>query len=204
MLAQGLFRRKIGPEKEAALRIFGADGGSKAVQGLDRPGDVESGVVPDDGAFSLGMVKICGFVEDFGRFGQDKKTMSEAFGNPERLEFSSFGERPEMKASPFAEVGRAAAKIDGDVPNVARKHADQFSLRLAELIVQAAKNTFGRKGLVVLNELGRKSGLGKGGSVEDLSEPSAAVAKAFRLNQFDVEQRRIENLHPTSLPSKPW
>ncbi len=66
-----------------------------------------------------------------------------------------------MEARPFAEVGRVAAKIDGDVPNMTGEDADEFALRLAELVMQAAEHALDGKGLVVLDELFRKTGGGK-------------------------------------------
>jgi hypothetical protein len=61
--------------------------------------------------------------------------VGEAFGDPEELEVVGWGLGFEMEPGPFAEVGRVAAQIDGDVPDMAGEDADEFALRLAELIV---------------------------------------------------------------------
>jgi hypothetical protein len=67
----------------------------------------------------------------------------------------------EVESSPFAEVGRVAAEVDGDVPDVAGENTDELALGLAELIVQAAKDALTGEGLVVLDELGGKACGGK-------------------------------------------
>jgi len=132
------------------------------MEGFEGPGDVEGGVVPKDAAFSGRVVEIGGFVEDLGGVGEDEKPVREAFGDPEELEVVVRGFGFEVEASPFAEVGRVATEIDGDVPDVAGEDADEFALGAAELIVQAAEDAFGGEGLIVLNELGGKTGRGKG------------------------------------------
>lgn len=185
------------------MGVLGTDDWSEAVESLDGPGDVKGGVVPDDGTFALGIVEMGGFIEDLGGFGEDKKTVSKTFGDPERLEISGIREWLEVKASPLAEVGRATAKIDGDIPYMAGEYADELPLGFAELIMESAKDALGGEGLVVLNELGGKVGLREGSLIEDLCEPAAIIAKTFGLNKFDVEQRGIEDLHLSSVPSKP-
>jgi len=87
--------------------------------------------------------------------------MGEAFGDPKELELVVRGASFEVEAGPFAEVGRAA-KIDGDVPDMTGEDADEFALRLAELVMQAAEHAFDGKRLVVLNELFRETGGRKG------------------------------------------
>jgi len=44
------------------------------------------------------------------------------------------------------------AEIDRDVPNMARQDANEFALRMAELVVQPPENPFDGEGLVVLNK----------------------------------------------------
>jgi hypothetical protein len=88
--------------------------------------------------------------------------MGEAFGDPKELELVVRGVSFEVEAGPFAEVGRVAAKIDGDVPDMTGEDADEFALRLAELVMQAAEHAFDGKRLVVLNELFRETGGRKG------------------------------------------
>ena len=50
------------------------------------PGDVEGGVVPEDGAFTGRIVEVGGLIEDFGSVRKNKEAVGEAFGDPEKLE----------------------------------------------------------------------------------------------------------------------
>jgi len=88
--------------------------------------------------------------------------VGEAFGDPEELEFVVRRLSFEVEAGPFAEVGRVATEIDGDVPDMPGEDADKFALGLAELVMQAAEHAFDGKGLVVLDELFRETGGGEG------------------------------------------
>jgi len=108
--------------------------------------------------------------------------VGEAFGNPERVEFAFVGERLEVEASPFAEVGRVAAEVDGYVPDMAGEDAEELSLGLAELVVEAAEDAAGGEGLIVLNEAGGEGGFAERILVENFGKPSPAVAKAPGLN----------------------
>jgi hypothetical protein len=96
-----------------------------------------------------------------GSVGEDEEAVGEALGDPEELEVVVRGLSFEVEARPFAEVGRVAAKIDGDVPYVTGEDTDEFALGLTELIMQAAEHALDGKGLVVLDELFRKTGGGK-------------------------------------------
>ena len=102
--------------------------------------NAEGWVVPEDGTFSFGVVEVGGFVEDFCGVGEDEEAVGEAFGNPEELEFVGGGLGFEVKAGPFAEVGRVAAEIDGNVPDMAGEDSYEFTLGFAELVVQAPKD----------------------------------------------------------------
>jgi hypothetical protein len=153
---------EVGCGEECATLVLGADGRWCAIEGFEGPGDVECRVVPEDGAFSSGIVEIGGLVEDFGGVGEDEEAVGEAFGDPEELEIVVGGLGFEVESGPFAEVGGVAAEIDGNVPDMAREDADEFTLGLAELIVQATEYAFDRKRLVILNELCGKRGGGKG------------------------------------------
>jgi hypothetical protein len=104
--------------------------------------NAEGWVVPEDGTFSFGVVEVGGFVEDFSCVGKDEEAVGEAFGDPEELDFVGGGLGFEVKAGPFAEVGRVAAEIDSDVPDMAGEDSDEFALWFAELVVQAPKDAF--------------------------------------------------------------
>jgi len=110
--------------------IFGADGRWCAIEGFEGPGDVEGGVVPEDGAFSSGVVEIGGLVEDFSGIREDEKAVSEAFGDPKELEVVVRGLGLEVESGPFAKIGGIAAEVDRNIPDMARKDADELTLRL--------------------------------------------------------------------------
>lgn len=84
---------------------------------------------------------------------------------------------------------------------MAGEDANELALGLAELIMESPKDTLGRKRLIVLNELAGESGSSEGALVEEFGEPTATIAKTAGLNKLDIEQRGIENLHPSSLSS---
>ena len=139
--------------EQSADGVFGADGWRRAVESFKRPGDVEGGVVPQDGAFAGGVVEVGGFVEDFSGVGEDKEAVGEAFRDPKELKIVLCRLGFQVKAGPLAEVRGAAAKVDRYVPDMAREDADELTLRFSKLVVKAAKDSFDGKGLVVLDEL---------------------------------------------------
>ena len=104
-----------------------------------------------------------------------------------------------MKSRPLAEVRRVAPQIDRDVPYVAGEYANEFSLRPAELIVQATQNTARGERLIVLNKTGWETCRGEGLLTENFREPTPAVAKNPGLEEFDVLQRSLNDLHKASL-----
>ena len=189
---------ELGVSKGDARGVFAADARSFAIEQVERPGDVQRGIAPKDGALSGGEVEIGGFVEDFGGFGDDEEAVGEAFGDPEKVEIAGTGEGLQVEGCPAAEVGGVAAEIDGDVPDVAGEDAHQLTLRPAELVVKAAEDSFAGAGLIVLGEAGRQTGGGEALRVEDLGEPAAVIAEALGPDSFDVAKRGLDNLHPTS------
>ena len=154
-------RGKFGFEEEFSESVFGAERCGEAVEGFEGPGDVEGGIVPENGTFSGRVVEIGGLVEDLGRVGEDKEAVGKAFRDPEELEVLAPRLSFEVEAGPFAEVGGVPAEIDGDVPDMPGEDADKFALGLVELVMQAAEHALDGKGLVVLDELFRKPGGGK-------------------------------------------
>lgn len=81
------------------------------------------------------MIGVGGLVEDLGGFGEDKEAVSEALGDPEEFERVCGGGVLEVESGPFSEVRGVTAKIDGYVPDVSGEDADEFALRLIELVV---------------------------------------------------------------------
>ncbi len=125
--------------------------------------------------------------------------MDEAFRTPQHLEFTCVIDGFQVKTGPFPEVGRAAAKIDRDVPYMAGKNPNKFSLGFTKLVVQPAKNPPRGEGLVVLNKGIWQADRSKGSCVENFGEPTATIPKSSWLNELNVVQRSCYNLHPKSL-----
>jgi hypothetical protein len=158
---------------------------------IEGPGDAEFRIVPEDRTFAGRIVAACCFVEDLGGLGENEETMGKAFGNPEELELAVVIAGLEIECGPATEVGRVAAEIDGDVPDVAGEDADEFALWMAELVVEAAEDTARRKRLIVLGEGGGKTERGKGVCIENFGEPTACVAIALGLQDFYIAQGGI-------------
>jgi hypothetical protein len=81
-----LHGRQVRLAEELSESVFRANGWRRAVEAFERPGDVESGVVPEDGTFAGGVVEVSCFVKDFSGVGENKEAVSEAFRDPEHLE----------------------------------------------------------------------------------------------------------------------
>jgi hypothetical protein len=117
--------------------------------------------------------------------------MGKPFGNPEEFEFAVAIAGFEIEGSPATEVGRVAAEIDGDVPDVTREDADELSLRMAELIVETAEDATCGKRLVVLGEDRREAECRKSIHIENFGEPTASVAVTRGLQDFYIAQGGI-------------
>jgi hypothetical protein len=126
------------------------------------------------------VVEVGGFIEDFGGFREDEEAVGEAFGDPEELE----GVWTEVESGPFAEVWGVGAEVHSDIPDVAGEDADELTLGFAELVMEAAEDSFGGEGLVILQELGRKIGCGEGGLVVNFCKPAATISEAVGFNDF--------------------
>ena len=68
--------------------------------------------------------------------------------------------------------------------------------------MEPTKNPFSRERLVILNKIGRKPSHSKGFLIKYFCEPTATIPKAPGFKEFNVVQRGIYNLHPSSLASK--
>src|SRR4051812_15310048 len=93
-----------------------------------RPGDVQGGIVPDDGALAGRVIEIGGLVEHLGRFGEHKEAVSEAFGNPEHLKLAVLVAGLQVEACPSSEVWGIAPEIDGDIPYMSGDDANELTL----------------------------------------------------------------------------
>ena len=98
--------------------------------------------------------------------------MAEAYGDPEH--FIVFA--GEFDGYVPAKGWRAAAQVDGYIEDGAMGDADELSLRLDDLIVEAAEDVFGGDGGVVLSPVFGKAGLDDAAVIEGLEECAAVVA----------------------------
>jgi hypothetical protein len=123
-------------------RIFVADCGSYAIERIERPVDLEGGVVPEDGAFAGGEIRICSLIEDFCGIREHEEAVGKSLRNPEKFEIACFVVRLEVEGCPFAEVRGIPAKIYSDVPDMTGENTDKFTLRFAKLIMKAPEHPF--------------------------------------------------------------
>lgn len=192
---------QFGMGEEAARGVFCADDGLAAIELVNGPTNCELWIVPNDRALTSRVVEIGCLVEDLRCVREDEKSVGKSFGNPEELEVAVVGKRCEMKAGPAAEVRRAGAEVEGNVPDVARQNADELALGFPELVVQAAEDTLAGERLIVLDELAGETPGREGGGVEHFGKPAPVILEAARLQQFDSRERGFKDLHSGILVS---
>ena len=106
-----------------------------------------------------------------------------------------------MESRPFAEIGRVAAEVDRDVPDVPGEYADKLALGLAELVVQTAENPFAGERVVVLDEFCGQVVFCEGLAVENFREPPATIPEASGFYQLYVVESSVDDIHGNSLAS---
>ena len=154
---------------------------------VDAPVDGEVGVVPEDAAVA-GLVPEGGaFVEHFGVVAEDAEAVGEAGGDPEHVAVLG----GELGAGPLAEGGGAAADVDGDVEDGAAGAADELSLRLLELVVQAADDASARVRMVVLGERLGEAVLAERRRVEVSMNQPRSSPKTRRLEDQHAGEGRL-------------
>ena len=186
----GLAGWKLGGGEGCAGGVLGAERGRCGEQ-VERPGDVEGGVVPEEAAFAGRVIEVGGLVEHLGGVGEDEEAVGEAGGDPEELERIW----AEVESGPLPEVGGLGAQVDGDVPDMAGEDANELSLGLFELVVESAKDALGGTGLVILDEAGGQIERGKRILVINFSEPTATIPMATGLDELNVLQRSVDKGH---------
>ena len=92
-------------------------------------------IVPGEGTFALRMITVGGFVEYMRSRGQDRKAVSKSRRNPKHAVVLS----GEKFTAPFSKIGRAAPQVHDYVEDFSAGHSHQFSLRVANLVVQSAE-----------------------------------------------------------------
>src|SRR5208282_6421224 len=96
----------------------------------------------------LGRIKVSRLVDDVGGFRHDSEAVSKSPRNPQH-EFVLAGK---CEGFPFAEGGRALTEVERNIKYLASDGADQFSLRLTNLVVQTADNIFFGIRMIVLHK----------------------------------------------------
>src|SRR6185369_7019621 len=153
--------------------------GSRAIQLSKGPLDRHFRIVPGESSFELRRVVISRLVQEIGTVGKHHETVREARRNPQLTLVVG----TEFDPGPLAKPRRGASHVDSHVKHLAARHADQFSLRLADLVVQAAQHGMRRARVIVLHESGRHPGrLLEGGLVEAFHEETALVAEDLGLD----------------------
>lgn len=159
---------------------------------LQRPVDLQLGIVPDDAAFVFRRPEVGGLVEELGVFAEHHEAVREAGRNPHL----ALVLRAQAFAYPLAEGRRAATQVDGYVEYLAESGAHQFSLGLPDLVVQAAEDATGGTRMVVLDEADRMTaGFLEGALVVAFEEESAIVAEHPGFEEDDVGNCQAGRFH---------
>src|ERR1700677_3782461 len=96
----------------------------------------------------LGSVEVCRLVEDLSAFRHHHETVRETGGNPKHSAIAATQRFPH----PLAECRRMAPEIERDVVDFSAQTANQLSLRVMNLVVEAAYHVPPGERLIVLNE----------------------------------------------------
>ena len=125
-----------------------------------------------------------------------KATESGARGAVHRLR-KRFRElfRSQMETGPFSKFLGLTPKVYGNVPDMSGDHAHKFPLRFTELVVKSAKDAPARKGLILLNEVRRKSCGRIVARLKCLGEPTALISMLLELNELHITELRVDNFH---------
>jgi len=146
---------------------------------LERPLDFQLRVVPANAALVLGGVEVAALVLNLGRAARHVEPVGETGRDPQH----PLVVRGEVRADPAAERRRAFAKIDGHVEDLAGRRAHELSLRLPDLVVQAAQRALHGAAVVVLHELEVDARSREPRAMPRLHEEAAVVGDDSRLDQ---------------------
>ena len=94
---------------------------------------------------------------------------------------------------------RASSQIDNHIKNFPNRDPNQFSLRTADLIVQAAYYISGRVRMIILNKANRNAGGGHRLLVVAFEKKSALIGENIGLQNESVRKRCLDLLHGLDL-----
>jgi hypothetical protein len=112
------------------------------------PIDSKHRIVPENAVLVGWSIVITAFVKELNGFGEREKSVRESNGDIDLILL--FG--GQENAGPFAEVGRTDSDVGDYIQSFTLDDTTELGLRVAELIVKAAKRTAGRNGVIVLRE----------------------------------------------------
>ncbi|CAJ0809896.1 hypothetical protein LMG19087_00591 [Ralstonia wenshanensis] len=115
---------------------------------LQRPGDIETYIIPSNATLELGRVVVGSLVDQIGDFRENEITMCNAGRGPD-LTTILFGE---FSRNPATQSRRIHSDIHDHVKNSASHYSDKLSLRLLNLIVEAPQHTLSALTMIVLDE----------------------------------------------------
>src|SRR5690606_454143 len=105
--------------------------------------------------------------------------------------------RAQQYRGPAPEMRRAAADVDGYVPDLAFEHRDVLALRVGPLVMQPAQHAAGGRRHVALHEARREAVRAQLVEVERLEKEAAIVAEHPRLDDDATGQAGLDQLHGT-------
>ena len=114
-------------------------------------------IIPANGALGLRRVVVRALIEKIGGIARHEKSVREAGRHPQHMPVLG----REFRADPLAKRRCASPQIDSHIEHGAADDAHEFSLRLLDLIVQAAQRVPNRAAVIVLNEVSGDSAGGE-------------------------------------------
>ena len=100
----------------------------------------------------------------------------------------------------MTEGRRAAADIDRHIKHLTGRYANQLSLRLLDLVMQATQHIARRFRVIVLHEVnGKPRRFVKGILVKALEKEATLIAKNFRLDEQHIGDGTGTDLHQRTL-----
>src|SRR5262245_5478265 len=158
---------------------------------VERPVDLQVGIVPLHTDLALRVIKIGALVLDLSDLTGHRKAVNESGRDVDLPKV--FGRQPD--ADPLPEMRGAAPNIYRDVENLAFDYANQFALREPNLSVQPADRAALRPRMVVLHEDRINPAFMIFPLVIGLEEKTTLVAEDLRFDDDHAGYVRRNKLH---------
>src|SRR6185437_16407836 len=139
-------------------------------------------IVPDHGPLVDRRPEIRAAVQEIRRIAECQEALRDAGRNPQHAPVLL----GESHSDPAAVGWRAATHVDGHIEDFAPDDADQLSLGLLYLIVQAPQGMSHRTAVIVLHEPHAEPGGGKLAHLPGLEEKAPRIAEDSRVNHDDI------------------